>query len=82
MIDKEIEMQLNYAQKEPVRVWQIGKHVVVMVESKNKKRVYQQYLNQQQFELLLEKLLKVQKIRNSRGYPKKYGKVTQQGKKD
>lgn len=70
MIDKEMEMNLDYGQKEPVRVWQIGKHVVVMVESRNKKRIYQQYLNQQQFELLLEKLLKVQKIRHSRGYDK------------
>jgi len=79
-MNEEQEMDLDYSQKEPVRVWQMGKHVVVIVESKNKKRIYRQYLNQQQFELLLKKLLKVQKIRNARDYPKLYGKVMVKGK--
>lgn len=63
-------MQLDCGQQEPVNVWQLGHFVVIFMRSKKGKRTYQRYLTQEQFELLLEKLLKVQKIRISRGYNK------------
>jgi len=66
-IDKELDICAS--QEEPVRVIQIGSHVGIELESQTGKRHYSRWLNQEQFELLLAKMLKVSKIRKSREYP-------------
>jgi len=64
MMDKEYkkhELWLDRGQKEPVRIYLMGKHVTV--EVKKKKNHYSAWLDWEQVDLLIEKLQKVKEVK-------------------
>jgi hypothetical protein len=60
------EMDLDYKQKERVRVIQLGKFVIIEIANKKNNRHWRAYLDEAQFQLLRKKLSKVNKIREMR----------------